>query len=317
MLRALAVGAQCLAATGQTGAYEARLHEVLRLCRELGDEVSAGWTTADLALLHHASGRSDLAWPIQQEVLRADEARRGERGADRAEQSQHANLLLYAAPTLLPPAQPDLALTYATRALEEYEAAGNAVFRLVARVMAGARLLSALHEAAEKPFRAVVDEALRDLSLLAAGAGDPAAAVRRLAAGGFVPGGASRGYLDRRHLGNLDRARAALSEAGFGDAWAPGSDLSLAEAVGQADLLARRLRAPPPDGPPRAGLTPREWEVLRLAALGHPDRRIARLLGISLVTVSKHVANMLGKLALHNRVELARWAMTHGEEGSP
>lgn len=330
LLRALEVSAQCLAATGQTGAHEARLREILELCRELGDEVSAGWTTADLALLHHASGRSDLAWPMQQEVLRAQEARRGERGADRVEQSQYANLLLYAAPTLLDLGQPDLALAYATRALEEYEAARNAVFRLVARVMvgvvllhlgrreeAGARLLGALHEAAGKPFRAVVDEALRGLSLLAAEVGDPALAVRLLAAGGFVPGEASRGYLDRRHLGNLDRARAVMGEADFRDAWASGSDLGPAEAVEQADRLARRLRAPPPDGTPRPGLTPREWEVLRLVAQGHPDRRVARLLGISPVTVSKHVANMLGKLALHNRVELTRWAMTHGGEDSP
>ncbi|QLG12703.1 helix-turn-helix transcriptional regulator (plasmid) [Deinococcus sp. D7000] len=55
-------------------------------------------------------------------------------------------------------------------------------------------------------------------------------------------------------------------------------------------------------------LTPREVEVLALVAQGHPDRRVARRLDISRGAASKHVGNLRGKLGLHNRVELARWA---------
>ncbi|WP_169737174.1 tetratricopeptide repeat protein [Deinococcus pimensis] len=55
-------------------------------------------------------------------------------------------------------------------------------------------------------------------------------------------------------------------------------------------------------------LSAREWDVLRLLALGATDKRIARDLGISAGTVGKHVSNMLGKLELRNRVALARWA---------
>ncbi|MFC4638867.1 ATP-binding protein [Deinococcus hohokamensis] len=60
------------------------------------------------------------------------------------------------------------------------------------------------------------------------------------------------------------------------------------------------------------GLTSREQEVLRLLALGTSDKRIAQQLHITAATVSKHVSSMLGKLGVHNRVELARWALEHG-----
>jgi len=47
-------------------------------------------------------------------------------------------------------------------------------------------------------------------------------------------------------------------------------------------------------------------------AQGHPDRKVARLLGITAGTASNHVANLLGKLGLHNRVERARWGHHEG-----
>ncbi|MFD1734184.1 LuxR C-terminal-related transcriptional regulator [Deinococcus malanensis] len=66
---------------------------------------------------------------------------------------------------------------------------------------------------------------------------------------------------------------------------------------------------------PQAELTAREQEVLRYLAQGASDKRIAQVLSISVGTASKHVANMLGKLGLRNRVELARWASQHGMDG--
>ena len=44
---------------------------------------------------------------------------------------------------------------------------------------------------------------------------------------------------------------------------------------------------------------------------GHPDRKVAWLLGITPRTARKHVGNLLGKLGLRNRVELARRAIEH------
>lgn len=62
-------------------------------------------------------------------------------------------------------------------------------------------------------------------------------------------------------------------------------------------------------------LTPREVEVLRLVALGMSSRQIAEDLVISHRTVQNHVQNTLTKLHLHNRVELARFAIEHGLQG--
>ncbi|KKL26783.1 hypothetical protein LCGC14_2391780, partial [marine sediment metagenome] len=51
------------------------------------------------------------------------------------------------------------------------------------------------------------------------------------------------------------------------------------------------------------GLTFREFTVLHLAANGAADKEIADQLGISTFTVSKHVANILGKMAASSRTE--------------
>jgi two-component system, NarL family, response regulator NreC len=59
-------------------------------------------------------------------------------------------------------------------------------------------------------------------------------------------------------------------------------------------------------------LTPRETEVLSLLAIGHTNREIADLLTVSVRTVESHRANLMGKLGLHSRVELVRYATQHG-----
>ncbi|MEV0330895.1 response regulator transcription factor [Micromonospora echinospora] len=64
------------------------------------------------------------------------------------------------------------------------------------------------------------------------------------------------------------------------------------------------------DGTPR--LTERETEVLRLVAKGLSYKQIAARLGLSHRTVQNHVQNTLGKLHLHNRVELTRYAISQG-----
>ncbi|MCX5608391.1 response regulator transcription factor [Streptomyces sp. NBC_00047] len=59
-------------------------------------------------------------------------------------------------------------------------------------------------------------------------------------------------------------------------------------------------------------LTDRETEVLRLVAKGLSYKQIAERLVISHRTVQNHVQNTLGKLQLHNRVELVRYAIERG-----
>ena len=76
----------------------------------------------------------------------------------------------------------------------------------------------------------------------------------------------------------------------------------------------RRLAASPAgaDDHDAPRLTERETEVLRLVAKGLSYKQIAERLGVSHRTVQNHVQNTLGKLQLHNRVELTRYAIEQG-----
>jgi DNA-binding NarL/FixJ family response regulator len=56
-------------------------------------------------------------------------------------------------------------------------------------------------------------------------------------------------------------------------------------------------------------LTSREREVVRLLAHGHPNRRVAIALGISVKTVESHRANVMRKLELQSIVDLVRYAV--------
>lgn len=60
------------------------------------------------------------------------------------------------------------------------------------------------------------------------------------------------------------------------------------------------------------GLTPRELDVLRLAAKGHTNRAIGLELGISDRTVQGHLANIFGKLGVTTRTEAVILAMKQG-----
>ncbi|MDQ4020548.1 MAG: response regulator transcription factor [Actinomycetota bacterium] len=72
----------------------------------------------------------------------------------------------------------------------------------------------------------------------------------------------------------------------------------------------RRMALDPRTDSPR--LTERETDVLRQVAKGCTARQIADQLRISHRTVENHVQSTLRKLQLHNRVELARYAIERG-----
>jgi two-component system response regulator NreC len=60
------------------------------------------------------------------------------------------------------------------------------------------------------------------------------------------------------------------------------------------------------------GLTPREYEVLTLLADGASNVEIAEQLSISPKTVARHRENIMGKLNLHSRAELVKYAIRKG-----
>ena len=84
------------------------------------------------------------------------------------------------------------------------------------------------------------------------------------------------------------------------------------DGVGDAEADA----APRPADRPIPDLTdPRP--SLRLVATGMSYKEIAAELVLSHRTVQNHVQNTLGKLHLHNRVELVRFALARGLEDGP
>ena len=75
------------------------------------------------------------------------------------------------------------------------------------------------------------------------------------------------------------------------------------------DYLARMRRG---ERVPKAILTAREEEVLKLIAEGHTSKEIAAALVISPRTVERHRANILEKLGMRDRTELTRYAIRAG-----
>ncbi len=108
------------------------------------------------------------------------------------------------------------------------------------------------------------------------------------------------GYLAKNLT--AEELRTAIAAAAGGEAvFSPGLALLVMKEF-------RRISAP--DGGPTA-LTPREREVLQHVARGRTYRQVGTDLYISEKTVETHVRNILGKLHLHRREELARYAADH------
>ncbi|WP_211360054.1 response regulator transcription factor [Actinocorallia herbida] len=63
---------------------------------------------------------------------------------------------------------------------------------------------------------------------------------------------------------------------------------------------------------PDSILTPREEEVVKLIAEGNSTKEIAETLFISVKTVDRHRSNILAKLGMRDRLELARYAIRAG-----
>ena len=92
------------------------------------------------------------------------------------------------------------------------------------------------------------------------------------------------------------------------------------ELVAQVEASLRSIRQPPHQLKPGENgsriqvpfdvhLTQTELKVVQFVARGLANREIADELNVSQRTVESHVSNMLGKTGLHNRTELARWAI--------
>ncbi|GJF04420.1 AAA family ATPase [Pseudonocardia sp. D17] len=107
----------------------------------------------------------------------------------------------------------------------------------------------------------------------------------------------------------LDLARLDAAAGHAERAAATARRLGMPEELCLADGVLVTIRRARQD---RTGLTPREREITTLLAEGRTNREIAGRLVLSERTVESHVANVLGKLGLARRAQVAGWVAEHG-----
>lgn len=117
----------------------------------------------------------------------------------------------------------------------------------------------------------------------------------------------AKGYL----LKNVPVSKMLQALRGMGRGEAPLSREMTSRVLAE---LARSEKPQPHQKDAFSLLTSRELEVLRLIARGATNQQIADELFISVNTVKNHVHNMLEKLELKDRYELADYAGEHGLE---
>ena len=96
------------------------------------------------------------------------------------------------------------------------------------------------------------------------------------------------------------------------------TDISMGRAFWSEAARQRLVRTRRPgDGHPAETsrielLSLRERQVLELLAEGHSKKQIAAMIHLSVKTIENHTTNLMGKLQIHDRVQLARYAIREG-----
>src|SRR5262249_30513384 len=149
------------------------------------------------------------------------------------------------------------------------------------------------------------------LAILAIRMGDERRGVRVLAATHEIGATTLRGNVpelayERRRA--LDDARAVLGDESFAAEWAYGQPLTLEEASFEA---LQGVSAEQVDRTSDEPLTRRQLDIARLIVRGQTNRQIAEQLVVSPHTVERHVENILHKLRLSSRTEIAVWMVEH------
>jgi DNA-binding CsgD family transcriptional regulator len=152
----------------------------------------------------------------------------------------------------------------------------------------------------------------RLLGVMAAATGDHDAADRHLTTA--VAQERRIGSVGDAAVAQVDHAEALVGRGGPGDrdralvlanaAARSAREFGMAPVRDRAEALARTLAGGRDDR-----LTAREREIAALVAEGHPNRAIAERLFLSERTVETHVRNLLTKLGLANRTQVAGWVM--------
>ncbi|MGV0789004.1 LuxR C-terminal-related transcriptional regulator [Mycolicibacterium sp. XJ2] len=170
---------------------------------------------------------------------------------------------------------------------------------------ASADELAEIAEAIDAPFLHAIEAHADGSTLLAEGDAPAALAALRRASAGWrdlaMPYEAARTRVQTglacRELSDFDAAALEFDAAhdGFSRLGAVPDTERLAEVIGTQGRLA-------------GGLTPREYEVLRLVAAGKTNREIGASLVLSEHTVARHLQNIFAKLGLSSRAAATAYA---------
>jgi DNA-binding CsgD family transcriptional regulator len=187
--------------------------------------------------------------------------------------------------------EPDAALRQAQQAR-----AAASTPRQPLMLLAAHRLVGEL--ATEVGRFAAAAENLRAALALAAGCGAPYERALTLLALAALQGATGEGAAAQETLNETRRLCTPL-----------GAHPTLARAERLAQRLGTREQRPrsTPDG-----LSPREYEVLRLIVAGRNNPEIAEALSLSVRTVERHVENLYRKIDVHGRAEATTYAFQHG-----
>ena len=134
-----------------------------------------------------------------------------------------------------------------------------------------------------------------DLRVIVTGSGDEETILKAIVAG-------AKGYVDE--AASLAEFVQAIRVVSQGSVWAPRHVFSM--------FIERVSSAPAPTFPSgRATFTDREKEVLKLLVAGRSNKEIGSPLGIGERTVKAHVAKLMRKVGVQNRIALSVHALTH------
>jgi len=179
-------------------------------------------------------------------------------------------------------------------------------------------LREALRLAWETGYRVIIQGSIYTLACVAASREQPVRAARLWGAVegmqeayGMHPSPIALSITD--YEGHLSTARSQLSEEAFAAAWAEGKAMPLEQATEYA--LSTEEPSPPTTSEPRRirtdkpmdPLTRRQHEVAVLIGRGLTNAQIDDALTISKNTVANHVAQILRKLNLPSRSQIAVW----------
>ena len=284
-----------------------------RLARETGDDEGLAIALENLGLAYRSQGELERAVACIEEALRLFRARDDEHAT--------ALALLHLGTALHRQGQLNQATGHVAESLDRLSPLKDQRFIAHAQMLLGkyAQERGDLEEAVQLIVEALAThlrlgirwmaaEDLLALSGVLLDARLPEQSTVFMAAAQALSDGLGSPVAGAMYADTRARVDALKHETWFEATWSDGYALENDELARAANTVLAELDVlTTPEKTETPALTPRELEVAGLLAEGHTDREIADQLYIAVGTVGVHVHNILQKLELRSRVQVAGW----------